>query len=326
MRILITGADGFVGGHLASFTSTIGDAAGDPEVLGLGLAPILTESPWDRCSYACCDIRDEVALTREVLAFKPDYVFHLAAQSSVALSWEQRELTYEIALRGQDSLLQALLGVKKRGETDPVVLVACSAEEYGPIVPEELPVREEHALNPVNPYAFSKVIQDYLALLYWRAFGLKTIRTRAFNQTGPGQSPAFVVSDFARQVAEIEAGLREPVLRVGNLEVKRDFSDVRDLASAYWMAVARGEPGQVYNVCSGRSYSVKEILDMILSSSSAGVRVETDPSRLRPVDIPELRGDNSRLREVTGWQPTIPMERTVRDVLDYWRAQIASAS
>jgi len=325
MRVLITGADGFVGGHLTDYLVDA-ETTQDVEILGLGLAPGLREPPRAGCSYCYCDIRDAVALGEQVLQFQPDYVFHLAAQSSVARSWEDRELTYEIALHGQDSLLAALNELKQAGKADPVVQVACSAEEYGPVVPAELPLNEGHPLNPVNPYAFSKVIQDYLALLYWQAYGLKTIRTRAFNQTGPGQSPAFVVSDFAKQVAEIEAGLLEPVMRVGNLEARRDFSDVRDLASAYWLATVKGEPGQVYNVCSGSSYSVKEILDMILSSSSAGVRVETDPSRLRLMDIPELRGDNSRLREATGWQPAIPMERTVKDVLDYWRAQIASAT
>ncbi len=320
MRILITGADGFVGGHLTEYLADV--QAGEIEILGLGLAPALAESLAGLCSYCCCDIRDGEAVSAQVAGFAPDYVFHLAAQSSVARSWEDRELTYEIALNGQDSLMAALRGVKERGDADPVVTVACSAEEYGPISPDQLPVSEDHPLNPVNPYAFSKVIQDYLAVLYWRAYGLKTVRTRAFNQTGPGQSPAFVVSDFARQVAEIEAGKREPVMRVGNLEARRDFSDVRDLASAYWLAASRGEPGQVYNVCSGSAYSIKEILDMLLSSSSAPVRVEIDPAKLRPMDIPELRGDNTRLCEATGWQPAIPMERTVRDVLDWWRNRI----
>ncbi len=320
MRILITGADGFVGGHLTEYLA--GAQAGEMEILGLGLAPALAEPLSALCSYCCCDLRDGEAVAAQVERFAPDYVFHLAAQSSVARSWEDRELTYEIALNGQDSLLAALRVVKERGDADPVVMVACSAEEYGPISPDQLPVREDHPLNPVNPYAFSKVIQDYLAVLYWRAYGLKTIRTRAFNQTGPGQSPAFVVSDFARQVAEIEAGRREPVMRVGNLEARRDFSDVRDLASAYWLAASRGEPGQVYNVCSGCAYSIKEILDMLLSSSSAPVQVEIDPTRLRPMDIPELRGDNTRLCEATGWQPAIPMERTVLDVLNWWRARI----
>ncbi len=324
MRILITGADGFVGGHLISYLVRQKPVA-DLHILGLGLAPELPEGLRDACSYSCCDIRDADAVHAQVRDFAPDYVFHLAAQSSVARSWEDRELTYEIALRGQDSLLEALTELKQAGAADPVIMVACSAEEYGPVTPQELPVSESHALNPVNPYAFSKVIQDYLAQLYFTAYGLKTVRTRAFNQTGPGQSPVFVVSDFAKQVSEIEAGLREPVMRVGNLEARRDFSDVRDLASAYWLAVSRGEPGEVYNVCSGRAYSVKDILDMILSSSSAGVRVETDPARLRPMDIPELRGDNSRLRAATGWQPEIPMEQTVRDVLDWWRERIASA-
>lgn len=321
MRVLITGADGFVGGHLTRYLATA-QLSGEPEILGLGLAPALTDSLQSLCSYCCCDIRDGQAVAAQVTDFAPDYVFHLAAQSSVARSWEDSGLTYEIALHGQDNLMRALVELKRTGRADPAVMVACSAEEYGVVSPEELPIKEEHLLNAMNPYAFSKVIQDFLALMYFQAYGLKTIRTRAFNQTGPGQSPAFVVSDFAMQVAEIEAGLREPVMCVGNLEARRDFSDVRDLVSAYWLATERGKPGQVYNVCSGASYSVKEILDMILSSSSAPVRVEVDPARLRPMDIPELRGDNTRLCEATGWQPAIPMERTVQDVLDWWRGKV----
>ncbi len=321
MRVLITGADGFVGGHLTQYLATA-KPAGEMEILGLGLAPSLADSLQGLCSYCCCDVRDGQAVGAEVTRFAPDYVFHLAAQSSVARSWEDSTLTYEIALHGQDNLMRALVAVKQEGKADPTVMVACSAEEYGAVKPEELPIVEDHHLNAMNPYAFSKVIQDYLALMYFQAYGLKTVRTRAFNQTGPGQSPAFVVSDFAKQVAEIEAGLREPVMRVGNLEARRDFSDVRDLVSAYWLAAERGEAGQVYNVCSGQTYSIKEILDMILSSSSAPVRVEIDPARLRPMDIPELRGDNTRLCEATGWQPAIPMERTVRDVLDWWRGKV----
>ncbi len=239
---------------------------------------------------------------------------------------EDRELTYRIALEGQDCLLESLIAARKAGAPDPVVMIACSAEEYGPVAPDELPINEQHPLNPTNPYAFSKVMQDYHALLYFRAHGLKTVRTRAFNQTGPGQSPIFVVSDFAKQVAEIEAGTHEPVLKVGNLEARRDFSDVRDLASAYWLAVRKGEAGEAYNACSGIAFSVREILDMLLSCSPAAIRVEVDPSRLRPLDIPELRGDNFKLRSVTGWEPHIPMEQTVRDVLDYWRRTMGRPS
>ncbi len=314
MRILVTGADGFVGCHLVQYLLQDVKA----EVLGLGLRPGEPGAPWMQGDYSVCDVRDEDALRRLVLGFRPEYVFHLAAQSSVKLAWEQWELTYDIALRGQRNLLEA---VREAGG-EARVHVACSSEEYGKVGEEDLPLREDHPLRPATPYAFSKVIQDYLAVLYFQAHGMETVRTRAFNQTGPGQSPDFVVSDFARQIALIEAGRGEPVMRVGNLEARRDFSDVRDLVAAYWRLLERGEPGEVYNVCSGRALSVREILDQLLSMSRRPIEVVQDPAKMRPLDLPVLMGDNSRMRAVTGWEPAITMEQTLADVLDYWRANI----
>lgn len=286
--------------------------------MGLGLRPATPGAPWVQGDYRVCDVRDGEALRVLVLGFRPDYVFHLAAQSSVKQSWEQWELTYDIALRGQRNLLEA---VREAGG-DARVHVACSSEEYGKVAEEDLPLREDHPLRPATPYAFSKVIQDYLAVFYFQAYGVKTVRTRAFNQTGPGQAPEFVVSDFARQIALIEAEKAEPVMRVGNLEARRDFSDVRDLAAAYWHLLERGEPGDVYNVCSGKALAVREILDTLLSMAGRPIEVRQDPGKMRPLDVPVLEGDNSRMRAVTGWEPAIPMQRTLEDVLDYWRSNI----
>jgi GDP-4-dehydro-6-deoxy-D-mannose reductase len=314
VRILVTGADGFVGCHLVDYL--LQDVRA--EVLGLGLRPCEPGAPWMQGDYRVCDVRDGDLLRRLVLEFQPEYVFHLAAQSSVKQSWEHWELTYDIALRGQRNLLEAL----REAGGEARVHVACSSEEYGKVAEEELPLREDHPLRPATPYAFSKVIQDYLAVFYFQAYGVKTVRTRAFNQTGPGQAPEFVVSDFAHQIALIEAGRSEPVMRVGNLEARRDFSDVRDLAAAYWHLLERGEPGEAYNVCSGRALSVRELLDMLLSLAKRPIEIMKDPSRMRPLDVPVLVGDNTRMRAVTGWEPAIPIERTLADVLDYWRAKV----
>jgi GDP-4-dehydro-6-deoxy-D-mannose reductase len=314
VRILVTGADGFVGCHLVDYLLQVVKA----EVMGLGLRPADPGTPWMQGDYRVCDVRDTDLLRRLVLEFQPAYVFHLAAQSSVKQSWEHWELTYDIALRGQRNLLEA---VREAGG-EARVHVACSSEEYGKVAEEDLPLREDHPLRPATPYAFSKVIQDYLAVFYFEAYGVKTVRTRAFNQTGPGQAPEFVVSDFARQIALIEAERSEPAMRVGNLEARRDFSDVRDLAAAYWHLLELGEPGEVYNVCSGRALSVRELLDMLLSLAKSPIEILQDPSRIRPLDVPVLQGDNTRMRAVTGWEPAIPIERTLADVLDYWRANV----
>lgn len=315
-RVLITGADGFVGRCLAAYLAEQGGV----EVLGLDLRPARGAPPWDRCLYGECDILDRASVFSQVESFRPDYVFHLAAQSSVRRSWDDPRLTYDIALTGQANLFDAL----REAGVDARVHVACSAEEYGRVGEEELPIREDHPLRPASPYALSKVMQDYHAAFSYLAYGTRAVVTRAFNMIGPGQSPEFVVSDFARQIAEAEAGMREPVMRVGNLEARRDFSDVRDLVGAYWMLVREGEPGEAYNVCSGRDRAVSEVLDLLLSMSETPIRVEVDPERLRKADIPVLRGDNTRMRELTGWSPRLSMEETLRDVLDWWRGELAA--
>lgn len=313
-KVLITGADGFVGRHLAAFLALEEGA----EVLGLDLRPPRGDIPWDRCEFGVCDVLDREMVFSYVKRFGPGYVFHLAAQSSVRRSWENPQLTYDIALQGQSNVLDAL----REAEVDARVHVACSAEEYGKVGEEDLPIAEDHPLRPASPYALSKVMQDYHAVFCHQAYGIKTIVTRAFNMTGPGQSPEFVVSDFARQIAEAEAGLRETVMRVGNLEARRDFSDVRDLVGAYWLILQKGVPGEAYNVCSGCDHSIQEILDLLLSMSRVSIEVEVDPNRLRKADIPVLRGDGEKMRELVGRTPTCSLERTLGDVLDWWREEI----
>jgi GDP-4-dehydro-6-deoxy-D-mannose reductase len=313
-RVLITGADGFVGRRLAAF---LADEVG-ASVLGIDMAPARREGPWDRCDFEICNILERESVFSNVKRFRPDYVFHLAAQSSVGLSWKDPELTYRIALSGQSNLLDAL----RENAPEAVVHIACSAEEYGRVRDEDIPIREDQPLRPASPYALSKVMQEYHSVFCHHAYGTKVIVTRAFNMTGPGQSPVFVVSDFAKQIAEAEAGLREPVIKVGNLEARRDFSDVRDLVEVYWSLLQKGVPGEVYNVCSGRDHSIREILDILLCLSKADIKVETDPSRMREVDIPVLRGDNGKLKKLLDWVPGISMEKTLQDVLDWWRMEV----
>ncbi|MBC7228972.1 MAG: GDP-mannose 4,6-dehydratase [Actinobacteria bacterium] len=313
-RVLITGADGFVGRHLAAYLVQEAGAG----VLGLDMRPPREGGPWKACAFEVCDILDGRALFELVKGFRPHYVFHLAAQSSVRRSWEDPELTFRIALHGQANLIEALrvAGVEAR------VHVACSSEEYGKVSEDELPIRETHPLRPSSPYALSKVMQEYHAVFCHQAYGMETVITRAFNMIGPGQSAEFVASDFARQIAEAEAGMREPVIRVGNLEARRDFSDVRDLVGAYWELLRKGVPGEAYNVCSGEDHPVSELLDTLLSLSGTPIEVVVDPQKYRVADIPVLRGDNARMREVTGWRPRLSLEQTLSDVLDWWRAEV----
>jgi GDP-4-dehydro-6-deoxy-D-mannose reductase len=313
-RVLITGADGFVGRYLAAYLLQEAGA----EVLGLDMRPPRRADPWDRCGFGVCDILDRELVFSQVADFQPDYVFHLAAQSSVRLSWENPGLTYDIALTGQANVFDALRAAKK----DAVVHVACSSEEYGPVREEDLPIREDQPLRPSNPYALSKVMQEYHAIFCHQAYGTRVIITRAFNMTGPGQAPDFVVSDFAHQIAEAEAGLRDPLMRVGNLEARRDFSDVRDLVGAYWLLVCEGTPGEAYNVCRGRDHSIQEILDALLTLSRIPIAVEVDAARMRKADIPVLRGDNGKMRGLVGRVPDRPLEETLADVLDWWREKL----
>ena len=189
-----------------------------------------------------------------------------------------------------------------------------------------MPIREEAPLRPASPYAVSKVAQGALALLYGPAGGMRVVLTRTFHHTGPGRGEAFAESSFARQIAEIEAGLRPPVLKVGNLEAVRDFADVRDVVRAYWMLLEKGDAGAAYNVCSGKGRRIRDLLDLLLAASSARVEVRVDPDRLRPSDVPAQVGDPSRLRAATGWEPRIPLERTLLDLLDDWRARTATAT
>lgn len=314
-RVLITGITGFAGSHLAEHV--LADFP-DVEVHGTYRWRSRMENVdhlLDSIRLHEADLRDYSSLHRVLDTVRPDYVFHLAAQSFVPSSWTAPSETLTTNVAGQTNLFEAIrsLGL------DPVVQIACSSEEYGLVLPDEVPIRETNPLRPLSPYAVSKVAQDMLAYQYFQSFGLRAVRTRGFNHTGPRRGSVFVTSNFARQIATIEAGLAPPVIRVGNLDAVRDFTDVRDMVRAYWLAVTRGKPGEVYNVASGEGITIRALLDRLLALSEAEVEIEVDPERLRPSDVEILIGDSSRFRADTGWEPRIPLDQTLRDVLDYWR-------
>jgi len=316
LKALITGISGFVGTHLTEYLL----AHTDWQIAGTVFGPYGSIKPWwDRLEIYPAELS-----RLEVVAFvleevQPDCVFHLAAQPLVSLSHRDPWGTLENNIRMQLNILQALVELKMQ---DTRVLIVSSGEVYGRVQPEELPIHETQPFRPVNPYAVSKIAQDMLGLQYHLTHGIQTIRARPFNHIGPGQRPGFVVPDFAQQIAAIEAGRSAPMMRVGNLAAQRDFTDVRDVVRAYHLLITKGEPGQVYNIGSGQSHAIQEVLDTLLSMSQVEITVEPDPDRMRPSDVPDVVCDTSKLRGQTGWQPTIPFEQSLTDVLDYWRKRV----
>ena len=310
-RVLVTGADGFVASRLIPELSREWGCG----LFGLGLRPE-PSCAVEGLGYRTVDLTDFEQVEKVLEDFRPDAVFHLAAQASVARSWEDPRSTYRVNLLGQVNLMEAM---RKLG-IEASVHIACSSEEYGKVSPDRMPLSEETALNPCSHYAVSKVGQEVLGRMYCEAFSWRVLITRGFNQAGPGQSPDFVASSFARQIARIEGGKSEPVIKVGNLEARRDFTDVRDTARAYRMVMEKGRPGAAYNVCSGVARAISEILEILLGMSDERIKVEKDPARQRQSDIPVLVGDNTLVRDETGWEPEIPLEQTLKDTLDYWRS------
>lgn len=319
MRALITGITGFAGSHLAEFLLA---EHPDVEVFGTYRWRSRTENieqVRSKVKLLETDLRDYTSMYNALDRSRPDFIFHLAAQSFVPSSWSAPNETLTTNVSGQTNLFEAIRALK----LDPVVQIACSSEEYGLVLPDEVPIKETNPLRPLSPYAVSKVAQDYLGYQYFQSYGLKAIRTRGFNHTGPRRGQVFVTSNFCSQVAAIELGMQEPVIRVGNLEAIRDFTDVRDMVRAYWLAVNHGKPGEVYNIATGHGIHIRELLDRIISLASVKVTIEVDPDRLRPSDVEILIGDSSKFRADTGWEPRIPFEQTLRDLLDYWRRTLA---
>ncbi|MEW5899918.1 MAG: GDP-mannose 4,6-dehydratase [Acidobacteriota bacterium] len=318
MRVLITGITGFAGSHLAEYILAHHP---DVEVYGTVRWRSRMENIQDfreRIELCEADLKDMVSLQNCLAHIKPDRVFHLAAQSYVPTSWTCPTETFATNALGQINLFEAILSLK----LSPCIQVAGSSEEYGHVSAAEVPMKETNPLRPLSPYAVSKVAQDLLGYQYFMSYGLPIVRTRGFNHTGPRRGEVFVTSSFAKQIAEIEKKKREPVISVGNLEARRDFSDVRDIVEAYWLSLEKGVAGEVYNIGSGVARSIKDVLEVLLSLSRVRVKVEIDPKRLRPSDVPILHADAEKFARQTGWQPKIPFEQTLRDLLDYWRQKV----
>ena len=312
MKALIIGAAGFVGGYLAGH--------------------LRQECGWDVCvtkmSHEACeiegaecrdlDIMDAGAVSRLLQEVRPDFIFHLAAQSSVALSWKQPGLTIDVNIRGCVNVLEAIRQVGIR----PRILLIGSGEEYGAVTVEENPVSEDKTPHPGNIYAATKACQNMLGKIYTDAYRMDIMMVRAFNHIGPGQAPMFVASDFCRQVAEIEKGMREPVIHVGNLSAKRDFTDVRDIVRAYSALMKEGTAGETYNVGSGRAIAIRELLEEIMKLSDTEIRVEVDRDRFRPADVPVVEADIRKLVRDTGWERRYDVRDTLKDMLGDWRRKI----
>jgi len=311
-RALITGISGFVGSHLAEYLLEHTDW----HVAGTVYGPEENiKHLRDRLELYPAELSELETVISILEQAKPDYIFHLAAQPLVSLSRRDPWGTMANNIRLQLNILEAVarLGLPAR------ILVVGSSEEYGQVRPDELPIKETNPLRPTSPYAVSKVAQDMLGLQYHLSHKLFTVRVRSFNHIGPRQSLGFVAPDFASQIARAEAGLREPVIRVGNLEPQRDFSDVRDVVRGYHLLITQGEPGEVYNLGSEQARAVGELLEGLMAISKVSITVEQNPERLRPTDVPVIFGDCTKIREQTGWRPKISFEQSLQDVLDYWR-------
>jgi len=316
-RALITGISGFAGSHLAELLlskkfevyGTIRPRSKRDNIKSIESKLKLIET----------DIRDAHSIYKLLKQTEPEYIFHLAAQSFAPASWNAPQETIVTNMISTINIFETV----RQLNIDPIIQVAGSSEEYGLVHPNEVPIKETNSLRPLNPYGVSKVGQDLLSYQYYKSYGIKTIITRAFNHTGPRHGEQFVTSTFAKQIVEIEKGKSDPILKVGNLKAKRDFTDVRDMVKAYLLAVEKCDYGEVYNICSGKTQVVGDVLNLLLSLSKVKIKIEQDSQRMRPSDVEILQGDCSKFKEKTGWSPTITFEKTMKDLLDYWRDNIS---
>ncbi len=316
MKVLITGITGFAGSHLAEFL-----LSKKYEVHGIDRWRSKTEnieSFKDKLVLHECDIKDAHSVKKVIESVMPEKIFHLAAQSFVPASWNAPSETITTNVIGELNIFEAVKELK----INPWIQIACSSEEYGMVYENEVPIKETNPLRPLSPYGVSKVAQDLLGYQYHQSHNLNIVRTRTFNHEGPRRGEVFVTSNFAKQLAEIEKKKKPPVLYVGNLDARRDYTDVRDIVRAYWLATEKCVAGEVYNICSGRDWKIKDMLNYLLSLSKIKVEVKQDPARMRPSDVQILLGDCTKFTKQTGWKPEIPFEKTLEDTLNYWRERI----
>jgi len=322
MNILITGITGFAGSHLADY---ILENHKDVKVYGTLRHRSRTENIEHlrgKVEFIDCDLTDYVATKRAIDISTPRRIFHLAANSYVPDSWKMPIQVLTNNIMSQTNLFEAVRASKFCKRFGTRIQVAGSSEEYGLVKPNEIPINEMNVLRPLSTYSVSKVAQDFLGYQYYKSYGMKIIRTRAFNHTGPRRGELFVCSTFAKQIAEIEKGNKLPVIQVGNLEALRDFTDVRDMVRAYWQILDKGKFGDVYNIGSGKMRTMREVLDMLLALSPVKIEKVIDVNRLRPSDVEILVCDYTKLNKLTGWNPEIEFKQTLQDLLDYWRRRV----
>lgn len=336
MKVLITGVTGFAGSHLADYLNnegvgrllTLSHTPSPPYHSYIQTEPIelygtkRRRSPLDNLQSPVelidCELTDYPSVHHVIDKVRPDRIFHLAAQTFVPSSWDAPEYTFEVNVFSTLNILEAI----RRINPEIRLMVAGSSEEYGLVNPDECPITEDQPLRPMSPYGVSKVTMDLLCQQYVKSYDLYVVITRAFNHTGPRRGEHFATSTFAKQIAEIEVDKGSPIIKVGNLDAARDFTDVRDMVRAYWKALNDCNPGEPYNICCGRAWSIREMLNVLLSLSDPKIKTMVDPSRLRPSDVPLLLGDYTKFQERTGWKPTIPFEKTLEDLLNYWRERV----
>jgi len=308
-KALIIGGAGFVGNYLINHIA-------DELKWNVFVTKMSHEkSINDKAEVYDLDILDKIQISKVLEEIRPDYIFHLAAQSSVALSWKNPGLTIDVNIKGSVNVMDAV----RELDYKPRMLFIGSGEEYGQIKPNESPIKEDNVVRPGNIYAATKACQNMIGKLYSDAYDMDIMMVRAFNHIGPNQAPMFVVADFCKQVVEIERGEKAPIIFTGNLTAKRDFTDVRDVVRAYGMLIQKGQKGETYNIGSGHAIAIGEILDKILHITDVKIETKVDTKKLRPVDIPIIEADTKKIRECTGWEPKIPLDRTLTETLEYWR-------
>ena len=306
MKALITGIDGFVGNHLSNYLLKEGY-----EVYG---TTIIDDFKKENIDIYHMNVLDKEEVKNVINKIKPDQIYHLAGQSAVGVSWKNPVLTVNINVNGTLNLLDVIRDLNLKTAT----LIIGSSDQYGIIKPEECPIHEEHIQNPQSPYGISKKTQEELALLYSKAYNMNIITVRPFNHIGTGQTLNFVVPDFASKIVDIEKGA-EPILKVGNLESYRDFTDVKDIVRGYVMLLNKGSKGEVYNIGSGKEVKVYDILKKLIDISEVPIKIEIDPDKFRPIDVPLIVCDNTKIFNDTGWKPEIILDDTLNEILQYWR-------